>query len=109
MNFVLVLLFILVIFIINNSSFIENFNIYQTAQSYIPVNSWKFPISIPIHPWTFTNQRFPWFNQGLPWFNSRFGNTRNMSYDLRGDPLIIPRNNFVWNNSTVFPIYNAGI
>jgi hypothetical protein len=42
----------------------------------------------------------------LPWNNQRIGQTSNMSYDLRGDPIVIPKNKFMWNNSTLTPIYN---
>ena len=37
------------------------------------------------------------------------GNTRNMSYDIRGDPLVIPYEPAVWNTGTVFPIHNNNI
>lgn len=42
-------------------------------------------------------------------FDDNLRHTRNMSYDLRGDPLIIPRTNMVWNNPTRIPIFNQGI
>ena len=38
--------------------------------------------------------------------NTRMGQTSNMSYDLRGDPLIIRKYPFMWNYSTLTPIYN---
>ena len=44
-----------------------------------------------------------------PFNNMRIGNTSNMSYDLRGDPLIIPHEEFIWNNSETYPIYNTSI
>jgi hypothetical protein len=34
----------------------------------------------------------------LPWWNST-RRTRNMIYDIRGEPLIIPKKKFIWNNS----------
>jgi len=34
------------------------------------------------------------------WWNST-RRTRNMSYDLRGDPIIIPEQQYVWNNSYI--------
>jgi len=34
----------------------------------------------------------------LPWWNST-RHTRNMIYDIRGPPLIIPKKKFIWNNS----------
>lgn len=45
----------------------------------------------------------------FPFWNTRIGQTTNMSYDLRGDPIIIPKRNFLWNNSGLVPIYNVGI
>ena len=45
----------------------------------------------------------------FPFDNQRLGQTRNMSYDIRGDPLVIPHQNFVWNNSEIYPIHNPGI
>jgi hypothetical protein len=30
-----------------------------------------------------------------------------MSYDLRGDPVVIPKTQFPWNNSSLAPIYNS--
>jgi len=35
--------------------------------------------------------------------------TRNMSYDLRGDPYIIPKHSLFFNYSTLQPIYNKNI
>ena len=34
----------------------------------------------------------------FPWWNST-RRTRNMSYDLRGDPLIIPKEEYIWYNT----------
>ena len=45
----------------------------------------------------------------FPFNNSRIGTTANMSYDLRGDPLIIPHENYVWNMPETYPIYNTSI
>lgn len=42
-------------------------------------------------------------------FNDGLRHTQNMSYDLRGDPVIIPHQEFVWNNPNRYPIYNPGI
>lgn len=85
---------------------IENFNqYYQTYQSYMPINTYKYPL--PIQNYYTIPYLNGWTN--LPWSNTQLGNTTNMSYDLRGDPLIIPKNNFVWLNSSIFPIYNKSI
>lgn len=32
--------------------------------------------------------------------------TRNMNYDLRGDPFRINKRNYIWNNSVYNPINN---
>jgi hypothetical protein len=42
----------------------------------------------------------------FPFWNSRLGQTTNMSYDLRGDPVTIPKYPFMWNYSTITPINN---
>jgi hypothetical protein len=34
----------------------------------------------------------------MPWWNST-RKTRNMIYDIRGDPLIIPKKKYIWNNT----------
>lgn len=75
----------------------ENFSMYQTYQAVAPSSSFFSPI--------------PWWNgyTNFPWWNTPLGTTKNMSYDLRGDPLVIPRTQFVWNNSSLFPIYNKSI
>ena len=41
--------------------------------------------------------------------NTKLGNTNNMSYDLRGDPIIITPEEYAWNNSGSYPIYNTSI
>lgn len=88
MNIIILLIIILVIFIINNFSVNEYFG-YPVHQAF---NSW-----IPVYG-GYTN---------FPWWNSRIGMTRNMSYDLRGDPLIINSAPISpWNNSSIYPIYN---
>lgn len=109
--FILILLF--VFFYLNQDMWIEMFTTaYQTFQSYIPVNTFKYPM------YPLTNSSSNWFYNffpilngytNLPWNNMALGNTSNMSYDLRGDPLVIPRTEFVWNNPSTFPIYNPPI
>jgi len=49
----------------------------------------------------------------LPFWNTSVGQTTNMSYDIRGDQIIIPKFNnavrgsgFIWNNPSITPIYN---
>lgn len=41
-----------------------------------------------------------------PFWNISLGTRRNMSYDLRGDPLIIPKQFVPFNMSPNTPIYN---
>jgi len=112
--FVFVLILIIIALYLNQDLMIENFQMYQTFQSFIPVNTYKFagyPIINPANsPWA-NGYYIPWSNgyTNLPWGNTSLGNTSSMSYDLRGDPLIIPRTNFIWNNGTNFPIYNQTI
>ena len=126
MYIVFILLLVFIIFYLNQNILTEKFNVYQTFQSFqsfkpfipsqqvIPINGYKYPIFPLINPMysSYWNSYFiPWSNgyTNLPWWNTSLGNTTNMSYDLRGDPLITPRTNFVWNNGTNFPIYNQGV
>lgn len=111
MNLIFLILFLVLILIYINWDIIDKFDAYQTYQSYIPLNTYKFPFAPLINPANSGN----WWNYfipnsngytNLPWWNTSLGNTRNMSYDIRGDPNPIPRTNFVWNNGTTFPIYN---
>ncbi len=131
MYFIFVILLILILIYSNWDIWIEKFNTYQTFQSFIPitdtigitnananvnanVNTYKYPAYPLVNP-TFSSYWngffIPWSNgyTNLPWWNTSLGNTTNMSYDLRGDPLITPRTNFVWNNGTNFPIYNQPV
>ena len=55
----------------------------------------------PVEPLPIIDDHTNW-----PFWNSRVGQTTNMSYDLRGDPLVIPKYPFMWNYSTLTPIYN---
>jgi hypothetical protein len=34
-------------------------------------------------------------------FNIPMRRTRNMSYDLRGDPIVIQKRQYIWNNSEI--------
>jgi hypothetical protein len=114
MNFVFLLILVFVFAYINQEFLIEKFNAYQTFQSFVPLNGFKYPmyplVNPAYSPYWYENY-IPWSNgyTDLPWWNTSLGNTTNMSYDLRGDPLEIPRTNFVWNNGTNFPIYNQSI
>ena len=86
MIIIFLLLFLLIIIYILNNFFIfnEGFEVYWSGP---PVNN----------------------NNNNPYWNPKFGQTSNMSYDLRGDPLIIPKYPFMWNYSTLTPIYNRSI
>lgn len=88
------------------------FNQNKWIEIFFPINAFKYPL------YPLTNSSSNWFYKffpisnnytNLPWNNTSLGNTTNMSYDLRGDPLIIPRTEFIWNNSSTFPIYNLSI
>lgn len=117
-NFIFILILVLVFFYLVQDMWVEMFNVaYQTFQSYVPLNGvppngYKYPM------YPLTNSPANWFYNffpilngytNLPWNNMALGTTSNMSYDLRGDPLVIPRTNFVWNNSSTVPIYNPPI
>lgn len=94
MNTALILFLILILFYVyiylSNTLHYENFMIY-----------WSGPA---VSPMSDVDNYANW-----PFWNMRFGQTSNMSYDLRGDPLIIPKTPFMWNNSTLTPIYNKGL
>ncbi len=122
MKFFMIILMILILFYFIGDKLIEKFDAtYQTFQSFIPINAYKYPLmnmplmNMPLMnmpliytPFGLSQYYIPQTNgyTDLPWWNTSLGNTTNMSYDLRGDPLIIPRTEFVWNNGTNFPIYN---
>lgn len=109
-KFIFILILVLVFLYINKNSCNEMFSaIYQTFQSFVPINAYKYPMYPLVNSNDWYNRFFPISNgyTNLPWWNTPLGNTSNMSYDLRSDPLVIPRTNFVWNNSSTFPIYNG--
>jgi len=92
MNLLVVLLLIIVLVIISNTNILENFGGYQMYQQFIPfypINTYKYP---PTTAW-WNNFGIPISNGStdLPWNNTQLGVTSNMSYDLRGDPGVIPR------------------
>ena len=80
MNFIIILLFLIVLYI--NIDVFESFGIHNLQY--------------------FDHTNFL-FN------NTRLGTTNNMSYDLRGDPIIIPPEQYIWNNPETYPIYNTSI
>lgn len=112
-EYVFILIILLVFFYLNQDMWIEMFSAaYQTFQSYAPINTFKYPM------YPLTNSPANWFYNffpilngytNLPWNNMALGTTSNMSYDLRGDSVVIPRTEFVWNNPSTFPIYNPPI
>jgi len=111
-EFIFILILIFLFFYFNQNIWIEMFSsAYQTFQSFIPMNGFKYPIYPLVNAPNWFNNFFPTFNgyTNLPWGNTPLGNTTNMSYDLRGDPVEIPKTNFIWNNSSTFPIYNQPI
>jgi hypothetical protein len=57
----------------------------------------------------YINPQYCLTSTDLPFWNSQIGTRRNMSYDLRGDPLIIPKTWVPFNMSSTTPIYNRGI
>lgn len=83
----------------------------------IKIEKFKFPYGINTYKYTpFSKSNIygyyiPWYNDytNFPWNNTKLGNTSNMSYDIRGDPIIIPKTDYIWNNGTVFPIHNRFI
>ena len=98
------LLILILVVIYLNPIFCKEYFLIPVNYNFIPLNTYKYPL----YSQNINGYYIPWSNgyTNLPWWNTSLGNTTNMSYDLRGDPLIIPRTNFVWNNGTNFPIYN---
>jgi hypothetical protein len=111
MYFIFVLVLVIVLLYLNPNLCLEKFNISQTFQSFVPINTYKYPLINPADSSYSDGYYIPFENgyTNLPWWNTSLGNTSNMSYDLRGDPSILPRTNFVWNNGTNFPIYNQSV
>lgn len=112
-DFIFILILMLVFLYLVQDTIIESFNAaYQTFQSYAPLNAFKYPMYPLINsPPNWFYNFFPISNgyTNFPWWNTSLGTTSNMSYDLRGDPSIIPRTEFIWNNSSTIPIYNPPI
>ena len=100
MNTILILILIFVIFLVAEQWFMYEY--FGGDAEYGPYNRLPLPFA-PGYPYLFN----PYYNYtNFPFWNMPLGTTRNMSYDLRGDPIVIPRTDFVWNNSSIFPIYN---
>lgn len=85
------------------------FYIYPNSNSNVEWDNEKFQIywygpSID----NFPQNNFPTFydHTDFPFDNMRMGQTSNMSYDLRGDPIKIKKYPQSWNYSTLTPIYN---
>ena len=93
MNTIVILLFFLILF------YAYTLYINPTNEDFM-VYWWGGPVAnIPnvVGYSNFTN---------FPFWNTRVGQTSNMSYDLRGDPLTIPKYPTMFNYSTLTPIYN---
>lgn len=61
------------------------------------------PILRQTIPYIFPNNVIPILNLPVP---TPLRSTRNMSYDIRGDPIIIQPEQYVWNNPGVLPKFN---
>ncbi len=116
MTSLIVFLLLFIVFLINESNVFEKFGGYQMFQQFVPFYSSDSPF-VPMNTYKYPSSY--WWNQtgvpilngytDLPWNNMQQGVTSNMSYDLRGDPLVIPRVQVSpWNNPEVYPIYNTG-
>ena len=99
MNILLLFLLIYIIILITNQ-----YNEHFYDIEYGPFN--RIPLQIGLNREYLFNPYYNYNYTNFPFWNVPLGTTRNMSYDLRGDPIIIPRTNFVWNNSSIYPIYN---
>ena len=74
--------------------------IQQTPEKFAAASGTKHVYPIYFKPYSFRKLNY----YDYPYWNTT---TRNMSYDLRGDPLVIPRD-YVgpWNISPHYPIQN---
>jgi hypothetical protein len=116
-EFILILILILIFFYINQNLLVEMFtNVYQSYQYVAPQNMYNYSyypyyqqyIQYPLNS---IYNLLPISNgyTNFPWWNTSLGMTKNMSYDLRGDPLSILPSNLIWNNPRIYPISNYGI
>lgn len=95
MKYLLVVVLILILVILFWPSGSNNYPIAYTAQTTNQLNNQienMAPLSV------FNNPHGFYYVSEPP--------RKNMSYDLRGDPLRIPKQDFIWNNSEI-PEYNA--
>lgn len=77
------LLFILLIFVLLIGSYLWNYSINEPYDD--SGNQYSFIHRPPYYPlWS------PLFDR-YRWWGTQLRSTRNMSYDLRGDPIVIPR------------------
>lgn len=116
MSSLIIFLLLLVVLLINGTTLFEGFGNYQMFQQFVPFYSSNSPF-VPMNTYKYPTTGW-WNNTGvpvlngytdLPWGNMQQGVTHNMSYDLRGDPMVIPREVISpWNNPEVYPIYNTG-
>ena len=88
--FILILILFYVYLYLSKESPNEKFMVYWSGSGVSPIPDIDYMYDYP----------------NYPFWNMRFGQTSNMSYDLRGDPIIIPKYPFMWNYSTLTPIYN---
>lgn len=100
-QFILGLILILCVFY----AYFSNTESFANYQMYQMFHSLPFDPPYPLNPQIASTGDYT----TMPWNNMMIGNTTNMSYDLRGDPIVIPKENFVWLNGTVFPIHNPHI
>ena len=77
MIYIYISILILILIYINSVTLHEKFTIYPVHQIFIPI----------------VNKYTDYF-----FWTPFYGQTKNMSYDIRGDPLIIPRQYFTYNN-----------
>ncbi len=92
MIIIIISILILIYFYINQNNIYENFMIYWSGG---PVETIK----------DINREYYP----NYPFWNSRIGQTSNMSYDIRGDPIKIAKYPYMWNYSTLTPIYNKSL
>jgi hypothetical protein len=111
MIIIIILIVILVLIYIYNKLYVEEFAVYWSGAPVRGIVPLPFYSSTANYDKSYGQAQVPmaYGYTNFPFNNTRLGQTKNMSYDLRGDPLIIPKYPFMWNYSTLTPIYNRSI
>lgn len=89
-----VIILLIILFIIIVCSTCENFI------RDIPILKNNYGNLFPNFNYEYDNPKIPLLNgyTNFPWWNTQHETRKGMSYDLRGDPYVIPQKKYIWNN-----------